>query len=150
MWNASYVPHMNQMNVSPTNGNGPTQGQRKTLTIPISPQFPYSLWSSVPLYRLFPYLFIPFFPRSSVPNLPTYSLFLCTLCSYVPFHPFFPRSSMPNVAIYPLFLYTLSSYVPLYPLFLCSFIPAVPPSLCVRPDPMVAVPLILVTAAQGY
>ena len=26
------VPHMNHVSVSPTNGNGPTQGQRKTLT----------------------------------------------------------------------------------------------------------------------
>ena len=28
----SVVPHMNQVSVSPTNGNGPTQGHRKTLT----------------------------------------------------------------------------------------------------------------------
>ena len=27
-----YVPHMNHVSVSRTNGNGPTQGQRKTLT----------------------------------------------------------------------------------------------------------------------
>ena len=32
MWSAKYVPHMNHVNVSPTDGNGPTQGQRKTLT----------------------------------------------------------------------------------------------------------------------
>ena len=32
MWSASFVPHMNHVSVSPTNGNGPTQGQRKTLT----------------------------------------------------------------------------------------------------------------------
>ena len=32
MWSAKYLPHMNHMNVSPTDGNGPTQGQRKTLT----------------------------------------------------------------------------------------------------------------------
>ena len=32
MWCAKYVPHMNHVNVSPTDGNGPTQGQRKTLT----------------------------------------------------------------------------------------------------------------------
>ena len=32
MWSASFVPHMNHVSVSPTNGDGPTQGQRKTLT----------------------------------------------------------------------------------------------------------------------
>ena len=32
MWSASFVPHMNHLSVSPTNENGPTQGQRKTLT----------------------------------------------------------------------------------------------------------------------
>ena len=32
MWSASFVPHMNHVSVSRTNGNGPTQGQRKTLT----------------------------------------------------------------------------------------------------------------------
>ena len=32
MRSASFVPHMNHVSVSPTNGNGPTQGQRKTLT----------------------------------------------------------------------------------------------------------------------
>ena len=30
--NASFLPHMNHVRVSPTDGNGPTQGQRKTLT----------------------------------------------------------------------------------------------------------------------
>ena len=32
MESASFLPHMNHVNHSPTNGNGPTQGQRKTLT----------------------------------------------------------------------------------------------------------------------
>ena len=32
MGSASFVPHMNHVSVSPTNGNGPTQGKRKTLT----------------------------------------------------------------------------------------------------------------------
>ena len=32
MLSATFVPHMNHVSVSPTNGNGPTQGQRKTLT----------------------------------------------------------------------------------------------------------------------
>ena len=32
MWSASFLPNMNHVGVSPTNGNGPTQGQRKTLT----------------------------------------------------------------------------------------------------------------------
>ena len=32
MRSASFVPHMNHVSVSPTSGNGPTQGQRKTLT----------------------------------------------------------------------------------------------------------------------
>ena len=32
MWSANFVPHMNYVSVCPTNGNGPTQGQRKTLT----------------------------------------------------------------------------------------------------------------------
>ena len=27
-----FLPHMNHVSVSPTDGNGPTQGQRKTLT----------------------------------------------------------------------------------------------------------------------
>ena len=27
-----FLPHMNHVSVSPTNGNGPTEGQRKTLT----------------------------------------------------------------------------------------------------------------------
>ena len=31
MRSASFVPHMNHVSVSPTNGNGLTQGQRKTL-----------------------------------------------------------------------------------------------------------------------
>ena len=31
-WSARYLSHMNHVNVSPTDGNGPTQGQRKTLT----------------------------------------------------------------------------------------------------------------------
>ena len=30
--NCSFLPHMNHVSVSPTNGNWPTQGQRKTLT----------------------------------------------------------------------------------------------------------------------
>ena len=32
MESASFLPHMNHVSVSPTNGNGPTKGQRKTLT----------------------------------------------------------------------------------------------------------------------
>ena len=32
MWSARFLPHMNHVSVSPTNGDGPTQGQRKTLT----------------------------------------------------------------------------------------------------------------------
>ena len=32
MRSAKFLPHMKQVSVSPTNGNGPTQGQRKTLT----------------------------------------------------------------------------------------------------------------------
>ena len=30
MWSASFLPHMNHVSVSPTDGNGHTQGQRKT------------------------------------------------------------------------------------------------------------------------
>ena len=33
MWSASFVPHMNHVSVIPTNGNGPTQGQRKLFNI---------------------------------------------------------------------------------------------------------------------
>ena len=32
MWSAKFLSHMNHMSVSRTDGNGPTQGQRKTLT----------------------------------------------------------------------------------------------------------------------
>ena len=32
MWSARFLSHMNHVSVSPTDGNGPTQGQRKTLT----------------------------------------------------------------------------------------------------------------------
>ena len=32
MLSASFLPHMNHVSVSPTDGNGPTQRQRKTLT----------------------------------------------------------------------------------------------------------------------
>ena len=32
MWSAKYLLHMNHVIISPTDGNGPTQGQRKTLT----------------------------------------------------------------------------------------------------------------------
>ena len=32
MWSAKYLPHMDHVSVSPTDGSGPTQGQRKTLT----------------------------------------------------------------------------------------------------------------------
>ena len=32
MRTASFQPHMNYVSVSPTDGNGPTQEQRKTLT----------------------------------------------------------------------------------------------------------------------
>ena len=32
MWSARFQSHMNHVSVSPTDGNGPTQGQRKTLT----------------------------------------------------------------------------------------------------------------------
>ena len=32
MRSASFVPHVDHVSVSPTNGNRPTQGQRKTLT----------------------------------------------------------------------------------------------------------------------
>ena len=32
MRSASFVPHMNHVSVSPTNGNGPTRRQRKILT----------------------------------------------------------------------------------------------------------------------
>ena len=32
MQSTSFVPHMNHVSVSPTNRNGPTQGQRNTLT----------------------------------------------------------------------------------------------------------------------
>ena len=32
MWSARFLPHMSHVSVSPTNGNGPTQGQRKFLT----------------------------------------------------------------------------------------------------------------------
>ena len=32
MWSARFLSHMNHLSVSPTDGNGPTQGQRKTLT----------------------------------------------------------------------------------------------------------------------
>ena len=32
MGSANFLPHMNHVSVSPTNGNGLTQGQRKTLT----------------------------------------------------------------------------------------------------------------------
>ena len=32
MWSAKYLPHMNHVCVSPTNRNGSTQEQRKTLT----------------------------------------------------------------------------------------------------------------------
>ena len=32
MRGACFVPYMNHVRVSPTDGNGPTQGQRKTLT----------------------------------------------------------------------------------------------------------------------
>ena len=31
-WSAVYLSHMNHVSVSPTDGTGPTQGQRKTLT----------------------------------------------------------------------------------------------------------------------
>ena len=32
MRSARFLSHMNHVSVSPTDGNGPTQGQRKTLT----------------------------------------------------------------------------------------------------------------------
>ena len=32
MWSARFLSHMNHVSVSPTDENGPTQGQRKTLT----------------------------------------------------------------------------------------------------------------------
>ena len=32
MWSSKYLPYMNHVSVSPTDENGPTQGQRKTLT----------------------------------------------------------------------------------------------------------------------
>ena len=32
MWSARFLSHINHVSVSPTDGNGPTQGQRKTLT----------------------------------------------------------------------------------------------------------------------
>ena len=32
MWSAQFLPHMNHVSVSATDGNGPTQGQRKILT----------------------------------------------------------------------------------------------------------------------
>ena len=32
MWSARFQSHMNHVSVSPTDGNGLTQGQRKTLT----------------------------------------------------------------------------------------------------------------------
>ena len=32
MWSARFLSHMNHVSASPTDGNGPTQGQRKTLT----------------------------------------------------------------------------------------------------------------------
>ena len=32
MLSAIFLSHMNHVSVSPTDGNGPTQGQRKTLT----------------------------------------------------------------------------------------------------------------------
>ena len=32
MWSARFLSHVNHVSVSPTDGNGPTQGQRKTLT----------------------------------------------------------------------------------------------------------------------
>ena len=32
MWSAKFLPHVYNVSVSPTNGNGPTQGQRKALT----------------------------------------------------------------------------------------------------------------------
>ena len=32
MWSARFLSHMNHVSVSPTDGNGPTQGQRKTPT----------------------------------------------------------------------------------------------------------------------
>ena len=32
MWSARFQSHMNHVSVSPTDENGPTQGQRKTLT----------------------------------------------------------------------------------------------------------------------
>ena len=32
MWSARFLSHMNHVNVNPTDGNGPTQWQRKTLT----------------------------------------------------------------------------------------------------------------------
>ena len=49
MWSASFQPHMNHVSVSPTNGNGPTQGQRKTLTrVGIEPTtFGLDHWSSL-------------------------------------------------------------------------------------------------------
>ena len=29
MWSAKFLPHMNHVSVSPTDGNGPTQGHKK-------------------------------------------------------------------------------------------------------------------------
>ena len=36
MRSARFLSHMNHVSVSPTDGNGPTQGQRKTLTTSVT------------------------------------------------------------------------------------------------------------------
>ena len=56
MWSASFVPHMNQVSVDPTNGNGPTQGQRKTLTLLFYPGGSLLLCNRIPQGNMKPEL----------------------------------------------------------------------------------------------
>ena len=47
MWSAKFLHHMNQVSVSPTDGNGPTQRQRKPLTrVGIEDQSAEQRWSN--------------------------------------------------------------------------------------------------------